>query len=267
MGDNMLKRTTGIIYNLDLYEDYEALDNLESIRQEANKMDEYIPLIFCDNEINTSYALYEYITKIIGHDPRQIYNSFIKKIDFEEDSEGIIYGNYYLRHVSKVELPYLDNWDSALTLIHEFMHYYNYKYIPKSFDDAHYSELTPIFNEYLFSRFYDEKYYKKDNSLMNDTIKFRIYYDLFINEEVNTYHNKEKIKNDYDKLETMEYMISNVFSNRLLYYYLDDYKNFLKQYQSLLKGSSKVENLLKYYNISLHNFETIDTTLKLIKKL
>jgi hypothetical protein len=61
-------------------------------------------------------------------------------------------------------------------------------------------------------------------------------------------------------------MISNIFSNRLIYLYLEDKKTFLKKYKSILNGSSKIENLLKYYDISLHNYETIDTTLKLIRK-
>jgi hypothetical protein len=262
----MLKRTTGKNYNFDLYDDKEALNNLEFIRLEANKMDEYMPLMFCESRIKASKALYEYIAKTIGHDPRQIYNTFIKKTDFEEDSEGIIYGDYYNRHVSRVELPYLDNWDSALTLIHEFMHYYNFKYIPKSFDDAHYSKLTPIFNEYLFSHYYDINYYKNDDALMNDTIKFRIFCDLFIDDEIDSTIDKEIIKNDYDKLGIISYMISNIFSNRLIYLYLEDKKTFLKKYKSILNGSSKIENLLKYYDISLHNYETIDTTLKLIRK-
>lgn len=71
----------------------------------------------------------------------------------------------------------------------------------------------------------------------------------------------------FDEHKTYGYIISNIFSNRLLELYFEDEQNLLKFIRNILAGEKSIKDLIKYYNLSLSKEETTKPYQELVKSL
>ena len=170
---------------------------------------------------------------------------------------------------------------------HEYIHALLSKYKGKDFNrvmsNIHYKELLSILTEYIIT--YELSDMLKDQSLRYKHSIIRAKHD----KDQATEHNaSESLKCKLSKLkidrETAEYLrlyfdfeshnsftyiLSDVYSRRLLTFYQDDPQALLNVIRHIIHGEKSIQDLLKYYDLSLTNTPTIETfnqELSLLKK-
>ena len=170
---------------------------------------------------------------------------------------------------------------------HEYIHALLSKYKGKDFNrvmsNIHYKELLSILTEYIIV--YELSDMLKDQSLREKHSTIRVKHDK---DQATEHKATESLKTKLSKLQldrqTIEclklyfdfeshnsfgYIISDIYSRRLLTYYQDDPQVLLSVIRHIIHGEKSIQELLKYYNLSLTNIPTLETfnkELSLLKK-
>lgn len=170
---------------------------------------------------------------------------------------------------------------------HEYIHALLSKYKGKDFNrvmsNIHYKELLSILIEYIIV--YELSIMLKDKSLRNKHSIIRAKHD----KDQATEHNAtellkgrlSKLKLDRQNMEYLKlyfdfeshnsfgYILSDIYSRRLLTFYQDDPESLLKAIRLIIHGEKSIQDLLKYYDLSLTNIPTLENynhELSLLKK-
>lgn len=170
---------------------------------------------------------------------------------------------------------------------HEYIHALLSKYKGHNFNrvmtNIHYKELLSIITEYIIV--YELSTMLKDKSLREKHSIIRAKHD----KDQATEHNaSDSLKGKLNKLnldrQTIEclrlyfdfeahnsfgYIVSDIYSRRLLTMYQDDPKVLLSIIRHIIEGQKSIQDLLKHYDLSLTNIPTIETfnqELSLLKK-
>lgn len=170
---------------------------------------------------------------------------------------------------------------------HEYIHALLSKYKGKDFNrvmsNIHYKELLSILIEYIIV--YELSEMLKDESLKEKHSIIRAKHDK---DQATEHDATESLKAKLSKLkldrETIEclklyfdfeshnsfgYIISDIYSRRLLTFYKDDPQSLLVALRHIIQGEKSIQELLKYYDLSLTNIPTIENynkELSLLKK-
>ena len=206
----------------------------------------------------------EYLNFYFNKDCRQDLNSFFNYAAYSDDEElWSVIGKPYQHRIHEVIIPTPNNIYNIICICHEFFHYMNFKKLSFYYDNLINSEFFSILNEFLFADYLDEKKYFKNSNVYEYIYKDRFNIDLNVNicADMN-----QCITNNFDFLENLGYYLSNINANRMVNIYHEDKKAFLKHYRALLTKALKIEYVLDYYNVSITNDKTRNTTFDLIKK-
>lgn len=170
---------------------------------------------------------------------------------------------------------------------HEYIHALLSKYKGKDFNrvmsNIHYKELLSILTEYIIV--YELSDMLKDQSLRGKHSTLRAKHDK---DQTIEHKATDSLKAKLSKLQldrqTIEclklyfdfeshnsfcYIISDIYSRRLLTYYQDDPQVLLSIIRHIIHGEKSIQELLNYYNLSLTNIPTLETfnkELSLLKK-
>ena len=170
---------------------------------------------------------------------------------------------------------------------HEYIHALLSKYKGKDFNrvmsNIHYKELLSILTEYIIV--YELSDMLKDESLREKHSIIRAKHDK---DQTSEHLASDKLKSQLSKLkldrQTAEclklyfdfeshnsfgYIISDIYSRRLLSLYQDDPQTLLSIIRHIIHGEKSIRDLLKHYDLSLTNIPTLETfnqELSLLKK-
>ncbi len=168
---------------------------------------------------------------------------------------------------------------------HEYIHALLSKYIVNDYNEVlsniHYKEFLSILVEYIscyiLSNIMPEEqleYKQRVNRVYAEHLMILEHFDaqklsIALNRLPSTNKDIALLKKyvTYDEHKTYGYLISNIFSNRLLSYYLDDEKKLLTFIRNIIAGEKSIKDLIQYYNLSLKNQDTIAPYNDLIAKL
>lgn len=169
---------------------------------------------------------------------------------------------------------------------HEYIHALLAKYTTFKFNDIlsniHYNELLSILIEYI--TIYElSKILKKDqltekhniirihncqeqaisdeeNHFLLPKLKKRLSFDPFVSDGIDK-------SLSYSSHNSFGYIISDIYAYQLFNFYLDDPKTLINIFTAIIDGENSIDNLLKYYNISLRNKDLVADYTKRLAKL
>lgn len=248
-------------YDYDFLENRDIVDNIMAIQHAYADADLENIVIYSAKEEDLNYVIRRYLSTLYGKDLRQQYNNYLRKSFLCLDSDFACFqvcgknNNRLIAHI-----PPLTSIDNASAIVHEFTHFYLYSSFSKKIKYLYNVEILSIFNQYFFSKVCDQVFAFKQNDLLLNQLLERVFDDLS-NVIIDEYGNFSADK------EEMTYFQSSVFANRLMQLCLEDTQKFLKQYREIFGGNRTLEDILKYYNISWTDDDTIDCSVKLIRKL
>lgn len=170
---------------------------------------------------------------------------------------------------------------------HEYIHALLSKYKGHNFNrvmtNIHYKELLSIITEYIIV--YELSTMLKDDKLREKHSIIRAKHDKdqatehTASESIKGKLNKAKLDRqtieyfrlyfDYEAHNSFGYILSDIYSRRLLTMYQDDPKTLLTIIRHIIEGQKSIQDLLKHYDLSLTNIPTIETfnqELSLLKK-
>lgn len=202
-----------------------------------------------DNNDKVKESLYKYIDL----------SYFTKKID------GIVFEKNNI--VSKIIVPYFDNIYSTSIGVHEYTHSLNFDKVVDINNIISYEEILPFLNQFLFLEFVNKKYNTEE--IISSSKKFMLNEQLLLSVKSFISNNDENNKciNESKLRECYKYIIGSLYSLSLYEYYNMDKNMFMVEYKKLYSGESRVEDLLKYYDINMKNNENIILVKSLINSL
>lgn len=159
---------------------------------------------------------------------------------------------------------------------HEYIHALLSKFKGKEFNrvmsNIHYKELLSILTEYIIV--YELSDMLKDESLRERHSIIRAKHDK---DQATEHQAAESLKVKLSKLsfdrDTVEclrlyfdfeshnsftYILSDVYSRRLLSFYQEDQESLLKAIRHIIHGEKSIQDLLRHYDLSLTNIPTIE---------
>ena len=281
----MLSRGFGCFVDYDDLLSKKTIDNLEGLRLSATKLDtDYFENVLQDQDVikNDDYALEvsrDFVKQMFNGKVNHHYEDFLKMAkktlsDDEEfeDCNGFVSVDRARKRIYKVGLPEHNTFIKTTVYPHEFGHYLHCKCAAKMFDAILLREVPSILMQHLFVD------YCKTNNLFLECgdLDYIYHYDsimCFLYNRKSFIETKNLLeKEDYnmdifmDFIETSIYYYGYAYANRLYELYLDDEKKMKKRILGLFKGA-KLNDLLADYNISMQDNKTVDSTLRLIKKI
>ncbi len=160
---------------------------------------------------------------------------------------------------------------------HEYIHALLSKYKGNNFNrvmtNIHYKELLSIITEYIIV--YELSSMLKDESLKDKHSIIRAKHDK---DQATEHSASEKLKVqltkvkldrqtidylrlyfDFESHNSFGYIISDIYSRRLLTMYQDDPKTLLTIIRHIINGEKSIQDLLKHYDLSLTNIPTLET--------
>jgi hypothetical protein len=160
---------------------------------------------------------------------------------------------------------------------HEYIHALLSKYKGHNFNkhitNIHYNELSSILTEYVIV--YELSQILKDKSLREKHSIIRAKRDkdyaiehkatdglsAKLHKAVLDRHTLEALKLyiDYESHNSFGYILSDIYSRRLFTMYQDDPQVLLTILRHIISGEKSIQDLLKYYDLSLTNIPTIET--------
>ena len=181
----------------------------------------------------------------------------------------------------KVNIPKCDNISSIVCLVHEFIHYYSFKYEINNTKKVYYDEILSIFAEKYASyilkgqgssnidvmieniRLYSLKYHY--TVITKEIEEYRLLAKKENND--NMYNFYKEFKNFYKTL-AESYVLGYIYSNKMLQLYLTD-ESFKSDLNDLFNKKISLQEILDNYWINLDNkdvFEESKKQLRLIFK-
>lgn len=160
---------------------------------------------------------------------------------------------------------------------HEYIHALLSKYKGHNFNkhltNIHYNELLSVLTEYVIV--YELSQILKDKSLREKHSILRAKHDkdhalehkaadelsTKLHKAVLDRHTLEALKLylDYESHNSFGYILSDIYSRRLFTMYQDDPQVLLTILRHIISGEKSIQDLLKYYDLSLTNIPTIET--------
>ena len=160
---------------------------------------------------------------------------------------------------------------------HEYIHALLSKYKGHNFNkhltNIHYNELLSVLTEYVIV--YELSQILKDKSLREKHSILRAKHDkdhalehkaadelsTKLYKAVLDRHTLEALKLylDYESHNSFGYILSDIYSRRLFTMYQDDPQVLLTILRHIISGEKSIQDLLKYYDLSLTNIPTIET--------
>lgn len=160
---------------------------------------------------------------------------------------------------------------------HEYIHALLSKYKGHNFNkhltNIHYNELLSVLTEYVIV--YELSQILKDESLREKHSILRAKHDkdhalehkaadglsTKLHKAVLDRHTLEALKLylDYESHNSFGYILSDIYSRRLFTMYQDDPQVLLTILRHIISGEKSIQDLLKYYDLSLTNIPTIET--------
>lgn len=160
---------------------------------------------------------------------------------------------------------------------HEYIHALLSKYKGHNFNkhltNIHYNELLSVLTEYVIV--YELSQILKDESLREKHSILRAKHDkdhalehkaadelsTKLHKAVLDRHTLEALKLylDYESHNSFGYILSDIYSRRLFTMYQDDPQVLLTILRHIISGGKSIQDLLKYYDLSLTNIPTIET--------
>lgn len=180
--------------------------------------------------------------------------------------------------ISKIEKIHISDKLASIQVVstaHEYIHAFLAKYNTHLYNQVlsnyHYKELLSILIEYItvyelsnlfknelleekhnIIRLHDNQEHilsSEENKRLEPIIKVRNY--------PITYSMYKKIL-DYTEHSDFGYITSDIYATRLFELYKDDSKTLLSIYKAIIDGTKSIDDLLKYYSISLRDKETVN---------
>lgn len=234
--------------------------------------------------------LLDILTKILGpeyHDQINKYNQMLKLEPITNPFDATLETTYQ----NGIWVPlnfHVSNKLSSIEVVsiaHEYIHGLLSKYTISGYNEVlsniHYKEFLSILVEYITC-------YILSNLIPHDDLEYKQRINRVQAEHLMTLENIEtrklstilnklpKSRPDialyqkyviYDEHKTYGYIISNIFSYRLLNYYFADERTLLNFIRSIIAGEKSIADLIKYYDLSLSKEDTIKPYNDLIKGL
>ena len=220
--------------------------------------------------------LREIMTKILGPDiEKQIIDLcqniiLIKNADYF-DSIIRIQDNIPKEILVPKQLYSIEVASTANTFIRHMMTKYEQEHLNRVISNYHYKELLSITIEYIVC--YElHKYFKKDKlNEKHDIIRTQAVYISQLEHQGTEDLEKElrsKYKDRYHKLKDyFEFephiaygnAICDIYGNRLFDIYRAGDKKLIELFRGIISGNNSIDELLKYYNISLVDQFTVDS--------
>ena len=168
---------------------------------------------------------------------------------------------------------------------HEYIHALLSKYKGHNFNkvltNIHYNELLSILTEYII--IYELSQMLKDESLKDKHSILRAKHDKDhateheATDKLKTQLSKLKLDRDtvdclklyfdYESHNSFGYIVSDIYSRRLLTLYQDDPKTLLSMLRHIISGEKSINDLLRHYELSLTNIPTIENFNKEIGRI
>jgi len=217
----------------------------------------------------------EYLNSLLY--PTRTSEMFDSILELETDGENFIPKRIHINR----ELATIQVASTGHEYIHALLCKYKGHNYNKVLTNIHYSELLSILGEYIIV--YELSEMLKDESLKEQHSIIRAKHDK---DQAKEHQTTDKIKAQLNKLkldrDTIEcfklyfdyephnsfgYIVSDIYSRRLLNLYQDDPKTLLCLLRSIINGEKSIQNLLKFYDLSLTNIPTIETFNKELSKI
>ena len=284
----MLSRSTGKVLDVSIYDDpfiREMYGYLESISQKER---EPFVLKKIDRKILEEMIL-DFYHQLVDKDLSLEYRAFIKRSVYNDNDDAHMVRCYTHQQIIRlVCIPELVDLDTALTHIHEFAHYYFFTRSPKMYYYLHNQEFMSIFVEFLASYLFDSKYnigskYGLEAYRTSAREAWDFASSTDFEKSTNDVERKSIVEgkvdpdNRYDGeeapsiediiwvLKDYTYKTSHVCAYKMLQLYKDDPQKISKILKNVFRGGLYIEEALKYFGISPHNFETIEPTIQRIR--
>ena len=253
------------------------------------------PSLFTYNRLSLTELkslLTEIMIKVLGEDHTseiEYLNSLLYPTNTSEMFDSIleeeIVGNDFIPkriHINR-ELSTIQVASTGHEYIHALLSKYKGKDFNRVMSNIHYKELLSILTEYIIV--YELSDMLKDKSLREKHSTIRAKHDK---DQATEHKATELLKGKLSKLQldrqTIEclklyfdfeshnsfgYILSDIYSRRLFSLYQDDPKTLLSIIRHIIHGEKSIQDLLKYYDLSLTNIPTLETfnqELSLLKK-
>lgn len=173
----------------------------------------------------------------------------------------------------------------VISTAHEYIHGLLSKYTIHNFNNVlsniHYKEFLSILVEYITCSILKDLLQEEDLPTKHKINRVAGNHLMTLeSNEVNNLRialNKVKITTpdiviakkyiEFDDHKTYGYIISDIYANRLFLSYLDDPKTLLTFIRHIIAGEQSIKDLIKYYNLSLSSYDTINPYLDSLKYL
>lgn len=173
----------------------------------------------------------------------------------------------------------------VVSIAHEYIHALLSKYTVTGYNDVlsniHYNEFLSILVEYITC-------YILSTILPKEELEYKHRINRIVGDHLMTLEHFEARKLgaslnslpssrpdialykkyvEYDSHKTYGYIISDIYVNKLLEHFFDDEKTLLEFIRSIINGEKSIEELIKYYNLSIAEQSTIEPYTALVDKL
>lgn len=286
----MLSRSTGKEIDISFFQDRFIRDVFSYLEHISQKKTEPFNLKKINEKILKAMII-DFFGVLTDKNLTMEYNDFIRRATYsEEDDEHKVRFQTHNEIIKGVCIPKLQTLDNALTHIHEFSHYYIFTHTPKAYRFIHYQEYMSIYNEMFASYLYDYQHgldsrygLEAYRESLRESWDFALVSDL----DPSDYDKNRKciIEGDFDPdntpsdeenpptiedmiyvLKDYGYKISHLCAYKMLQLYKGDPQNILKMMRSVFVGGNYIEDILYYYGVSVHNYNTVEPTIERIRR-
>ena len=211
---------------------------------------------------NDFYEMHNYIANNIYNLQNRILIEKILKEKAQINTCNSIDGYSYIYELDRdkiLELGTTEFYRSISVLEHELTHII--MALNNNNPKPQYNEVLSFFAEFLSLFLLSQKENNSDiynNAFINRCVA-RMSYRVYTYEFSNDYINEHSDFMNKSNLNSYPYMLGFIYAFRLLNIYQKDAPTVLKHFNDVLEGKESLDKLLKIYNISLENSETINS--------